>query len=73
MQEQKLGKGFCKTSFQLGMDQKKVQEQRRDERTQEDYPTMEWCVEEKQEDYPISAEYFCRCRVVSSSFSTIIP
>ena len=44
------GKSFCKTSFQVGMDLKKVQKQGRDERTQEDYPK--------------SAVYFCRCRVV---------
>ena len=30
---------FCKTSFQVRMDQKKVQKQGGDERTQEDYPT----------------------------------
>ena len=34
-------KSFCKTSFQVGMDVKKVQKQGRGERTQEDYPTLE--------------------------------
>ena len=45
-----MEKSFCITSFQLGMGLKKVQKQRRDERMQDDYPT--------------SAVYFCRCRVV---------
>ena len=48
--EQKVGKKFSKTSFQLRMDLKRGQKQGRDERTQEDYPT--------------SAVYFYRCRVV---------
>ena len=43
-------KSFCKTSFQVGMELKKVQKQGRDERTQEDYPT--------------SAKIHTRCRVV---------
>ena len=42
------GKGFCITSFNLGMGLKKVQKQGRDERTQEDYPAV----------------YFFRCKVV---------
>ena len=37
--EQKLGKIFCKSPFRLGMELKKGQEQGRDERTQDDYPT----------------------------------
>ena len=49
-------KRFCKTSFQVGLDQKKVQKQDRDERTQENYPTC------------TSAVYFCRCRVVFLRF-----
>ena len=36
----RLGKSFCKTSFQLGMGLKKGQKQGRDERTQEDYPSQ---------------------------------
>ena len=43
-------KTFYKTSFQLGKGVKKVQKQGRHERKQEDYPT--------------SAVYFCRSRVV---------
>ena len=35
----KLEKSLCETSFQVGMDLKKVQKQGRDGRTQEDYPT----------------------------------
>ena len=34
-----MGKNFCTTLFQVGMDLKKVQKQGRDERTQEHYPT----------------------------------
>ena len=45
---------FCKTTFQLGMDLKKVEKQGRDERTQEDNPTL--------------GVYFWRCRVVSFRF-----
>ena len=45
-----MEKSFCATSFQVGMDLKKVQKQGRDQRTQEHYPTP--------------AVYFCRCRVV---------
>ena len=45
-----LGQSFCKTSFQLGIGLKKGQKRGRDEKTQEDYPT--------------SAVYFRRCRVV---------
>ena len=38
--EQKKGrKSFCKTSFQVGMNPKKVQKQGRNERTRENYPT----------------------------------
>ena len=48
--QKNCGKSFHKTSFQLGMGLKKVQKQGKDERMQDDYPT--------------SAVYFCRCRVV---------
>ena len=49
--EQNVGKKFLQTSFQLRMDLKQGENQGRDERTQEDYPT--------------SIVYFCRCRVYS--------
>ena len=35
-----LGEKLCKTSFQVGMDLKKLQKQCRDERTQRDFPTL---------------------------------
>ena len=48
-----MGESFCKTSLQVRMDLRKVQKQDRDERMQEEYPTLERWQKERQDGYLI--------------------